>query len=602
MHVLLSDIDQWQRILETTRGVWERADTVAQSDPELVRQEVVERLRKLDGDLQADRRDFELALKLDTIRQNTNLAGGGNWNPLRAVAQYPGTFRDAGYDIELGEVEAVAKRMRQSPIRYALVAALYHWAFYPCPARIPAILQQADDPDPWRERLFHGDARSNPSALEPLAADVDMEQQPPQILGAFAHVLKSHKKDAAPLLRRALVYYPQDYSLHFTLGQLSKNPMERIGSHRAALAVRPDSTAAHCNLASILTDLGNPDEAIRHCRKALDLDPNFGWIHNNLGHALAVKGDREGAMACFQKAVALDPDNAMAHLNLGAGLTSKGDYPGAIGHLKKAIDIDPEFSWAHYNLGMALTANRDLDGAVTSYRKAIASDPQLAEAHCNLAQALDRQGKFAEALAAVKRGHELGSKRKDWRYPSAQWLAQIQRRVDLDLRLPAVLGGQDSPADAGERLEMARLLFAKMAYADAARFYAGAFKDDPNLSRDLRKAHRYNAACAAALAIGAIDDGKLSDPERTLWLEQTRAWLNADLDAWTLILDRDPKAAAFIKRRLRNWQTDPDLIGVRDEPALAKLPAEAQRAYTRLWADVAVLLKRAESVAAKEDK
>ena len=37
-----------------------------------------------------------------------------------------------------------------------------------------------------------------------------------------------------------------------------------------------------------------------------------------------------------------------------------------------------------------------------------------------------------------------------------------------------------------------------------------------------------------------------------------------------------------------------DLAGIRDKAALAKLPAEEQKAFTRLWSDVAALLKQAE--------
>jgi Tfp pilus assembly protein PilF len=52
-----------------------------------------------------------------------------------------------------------------------------------------------------------------------------------------------------------------------------------------------------------------------------------------------------------------------------------------------------------------------LDEAIVSFRKAIALDPKRAAAHCNLGHALRSQGQFAEALAALQRGHELGSER-----------------------------------------------------------------------------------------------------------------------------------------------------------------------------------------------
>jgi tetratricopeptide (TPR) repeat protein len=40
-------------------------------------------------------------------------------------------------------------------------------------------------------------------------------------------------------------------------------------------------------------------------------------------------------------------------------------------------------------------------------------------------------------------------------------------------------------------------------------------------------------------------------------------------------------------RSLWNWQQDRDLAGIRDQAALAKLPTEQQKAFTKLWADVA---------------
>ena len=43
-----------------------------------------------------------------------------------------------------------------------------------------------------------------------------------------------------------------------------------------------------------------------------------------------------------------------------------------------------------------------------------------------------------------------------------------------------------------------------------------------------------------------------------------------------------------------HWQQDTDLAGLRDAAALAKLPADQQKACTQLWADVAALLKRAQ--------
>ncbi len=46
-----------------------------------------------------------------------------------------------------------------------------------------------------------------------------------------------------------------------------------------------------------------------------------------------------------------------------------------------------------------------------------------------------------------------------------------------------------------------------------------------------------------------------------------------------------------------HWQQDTDLAGIRDEAAVAKLPLDAQKACTQLWAVVAALLKNSEEKA-----
>jgi len=53
----------------------------------------------------------------------------------------------------------------------------------------------------------------------------------------------------------------------------------------------------------------------------------------------------------------------------------------------------------------------------------------------NLGIALWQQGKLAPALLSLERGRELGSRRKDWRYPSAQWVRECRQQLELDGRL-----------------------------------------------------------------------------------------------------------------------------------------------------------------------
>jgi RNA polymerase sigma factor (sigma-70 family) len=111
-----------------------------------------------------------------------------------------------------------------------------------------------------------------------------------------------------------------------------------------------------------------------------------------------------------------------------------------------------------------------------------------------LAQIAEHIG-FEEALAALKRGHELGTRQPGWRYPSARWVLDAERLVALDLKLVAVLKGQAQPAGAAECLNFVGTCRTKKWYAAAARFYADAFAADPKLADDLPASHRYGAAC-----------------------------------------------------------------------------------------------------------
>src|SRR5262249_43180994 len=156
----------------------------------------------------------------------------------------------------------------------------------------------------------------------------------------------------------------------------------------------------------------------------------------------------------------------------------------------------PGDAGAHYNLGNALIDSGDLSGAVATYREAVRLKPDLAEAHCNLGHALRRQGDYAEALAELRIGHELGSKRPDWDYPSAAWVAEAERLVRVTGRLRAVLRGEARPADDAERLALAQVAYNTKRYAAAARLWAESFAADSKLADDGDVAHRYDAASA----------------------------------------------------------------------------------------------------------
>jgi hypothetical protein len=168
--------------------------------------------------------------------------------------------------------------------------------------------------------------------------------------------------------------------------------------------------------------------------------------------------------------------------------------------------------------------------------------------------------------------------------------------VELDGKLPAILRGVAKPTDAAERLALANLCTIKKLPGAAARFFDEAFAAQPALAEDLSKWYRYSAACSAALAgcRQGKDQPSLDDKTRARWRKQALAWLRADLAVWTKqLVSGHAEARAEVRNTLEHWQHDPDLAGLREEAALAKLPEAERKAWLQLWGEVHKLHERA---------
>jgi hypothetical protein len=209
---------------------------------------------------------------------------------------------------------------------------------------------------------------------------------------------------------------------------------------------------------------------------------------------------------------------------------------------------------------------------------------------------LKRQGRFAEALAACRRGHELGTKRPGWRYPSAAWVREAEQLAALEARLPRFLLGELKPKDTAERLGLVGVCQAQKLHHAATRLYADAFAAEPKLAEDLQARHRYNAACLAALAAAGqgADAGTLGGSQRQALRRQALTWLRGELTLWTRLFASGAVGRSRLAQILSHWQKDSDLAGLRDKAALAKQPAEERAACEKLWGDLAALLKKAQ--------
>jgi Flp pilus assembly protein TadD/tRNA A-37 threonylcarbamoyl transferase component Bud32 len=634
---------EWRALLTSAMQAIDRAEQGAAQDAALVDGDLSRRLAALRMEIDAEERDQQMVARLDDILYHWSdiERGGAGYATVDRLPEYAQAFREYGIPaIEMAPA-AASRSIRQRPtvVRERLMAALYAWHGIRS--------GQPDNPEelawlgellvelrlnPWQEKVVTAAAVRDRAALESLAAEADLAAQSPRLLDHLAGALvrENAPTAAVDLLRRSLIYHPSDFWLNHNLASLlasSDRPQidEAIRYFTAAAAVRPNDAGVLCNLGVQLQRAGRSDEAMLCFRKAIGLNPNLALSYTNLANILWEKGDLDGAIANCREAIAVSPKLPVAHFSLGIALRRKGDLVGAVAAYRAALDLQPDYAEAQVNLGVALQLQGDLSGAIAAYRSAIACDPKFAmassnlgdalvasgdlaaavahfrqavavqpdyaSAWCGLGLALRDLGEFDESLAALRRGHELGSAR-NWRQPSAEWVAELERLVNLDQRLseakhdPAAL----SPP---ELAEFAQLCYYKRQFGQSATFWRRTLAGEQNAAG---VAWRYNAACNAALAGSGQgdDDPPLDEIARSAWRQQALEWLTAELAEFKSKLESgDAAARQAVAQTLAQWQTDRDLAGLRDEPALSALAADERAACRNLWAAVSALLAQA---------
>jgi RNA polymerase sigma-70 factor (subfamily 1) len=354
-------------------------------------------------------REVPLPERSSAIQAGQLLAGGPTPSQQLNRRELARRLRQAVAQMAPEEAAAQIRR-RPATVRATLVAARDHWLILARHQKaaeadwLERVLSTAD-PDPWRQSGRAARGRDDRQALEKLAREVDVGAQPPEALFVIELGLRQRgaHETAVALLRRAQEIFPSDFWINHDLGMALQ-----------------DSRPSH------------GEEAIRFLTVAVALRPQSAGGRFNLGAPFLDQGRLDEAIGAFRKAIELKPDDASAYNDLGNAFWEKGRLDEAVAAYRRTIELTPDFAPAHFNLGLALAQMDRLDEAIIAFRRAIALKADFAEAHCNLGSALRQQGKFAQARDAFQQGHELGSRRPARLYPSAQWVKECQRLVELD--------------------------------------------------------------------------------------------------------------------------------------------------------------------------
>ncbi|MCE9605134.1 MAG: tetratricopeptide repeat protein [Planctomycetia bacterium] len=479
-------------------------------------------------------------------------------------------------------------------------------------------------------------------SLASYARAIELEPTKASAHGGLGSALLSKGKvdEAIVSFRKAIELDPALIMAHGNLGNALRTKGltdEAIASYQEIIKLDPKETKAHIQIGNALWASGRIDEAIVYFRTVVDLAPTKAAGHINLGAILCDnKHDYEGAIQCFRKAIQLEPASATAHLNLGnalramgqateaitsykraiaidsmevkaytglgAALMEEGQLADAISYLGQAVQLEPKFVPAHGNLGLALMREGHLDDAIACFRTSIRLDPRNAATYNNLGTVFMDAGRLEEAIVSYKQAIELDPTGAG---PRRDNLALAERLVAVRDKFPDFEKGTYSPTTTVERLAMAKWCKLKKRHRAAVDLYTTVFDADSKLADDTKSGLRYIAACDAAMAAAGLveNSAKLDDKERVHLGQQAISWLQADLAGYSKLLANGSLAGGtLVRQKLRHWQRDSDLAGIRDKAAMDKFTAEERKAFAQLWVDVAALLKKAETPTAEDRK
>lgn len=178
-----------------------------------------------------------------------------------------------------------------------------------------------------------------------------------------------------------------------------------------ALEMEPEDTSALNNLGAAYSEAGNFERAFPYFRKALELDPDNYKAHHNYGVALANAGQHEEAKQELEKAIELNKYDARSYSVLGGVLVNMGRFDEARVQLQRALEEAPDESDALNNLGSLYAREGNFGEAEKYFARGVQADPESYELSLNLGRVYAAQGRLNEAIGLVEKARDLSGGR-----------------------------------------------------------------------------------------------------------------------------------------------------------------------------------------------
>ena len=330
--------------------------------------------------------------------------------------------------------------------------------------------------------------------------------------GAAAHLLRAQalraleKKDEAEVIEKNAPA-PQSAFEHQLLAQRALQSCKTADKPTLELALRHATAAILLSPAPRLSlytlrahaagHAKDRDAAVETAAGLRHRWPDSGFVLFWCGFTLSEQGDPallDEGIATYREGIRSEAGRDTLHCNLGVALEKKGLIDDAIAAYREAIRLRPATPTAHTQ-PRRRPHGRKASSTTRSppYREAIRLNPELRRGPLQPRSAVGALGQAREALAELRRGHEIGSRQPGWRHPSEQWVAEAQQRVDDEAGARSAARrarrggnptGEMRPSSSPWRASRSN----QGRPALAARWFQAAFEESPDLADAIDRA------------------------------------------------------------------------------------------------------------------
>jgi tetratricopeptide (TPR) repeat protein len=295
-------------------------------------------------------------------------------------------------------------------------------------------LEPKFDPDIYYILATAYQESGNPaSAIKALEEGLRRKSDDLKFLKALAYLQFDEKVDAAAIenLQKILALDPQDTTAHIDLALLFQRngQTDKAAEHfKAASISDPQNFSIHYNLALIYMRQKKNAEAAVELEAANKIQPGNADLLEKLGDAYAFQQQHPKAVNAYRAALEKVKNRSSIYAKLGFSLANLNRNEEAVAALENAVRLDAKNPEVYFLLGDLYEDLKRLDDAIGAYKHSLEINPSQKTVHYNLGTLYAGQNLLKEAMDEFKKAIQL-----DPNYAAA-WsnVGLVAEKLELD--------------------------------------------------------------------------------------------------------------------------------------------------------------------------